>query len=105
MLRAWTAAWQELELIWMPPPAIGSGKLGTPCERMQSAYAIPRAPLKPPPLCEGLEDPQAAIAIADAIAPSMIKGLWRLLGGLPVRASGMSLSFGLLAASFVGDAR
>jgi hypothetical protein len=34
----------ELELIWIPPPAPGSGKLGTPCKRMQSANWIPMPP-------------------------------------------------------------
>ena len=27
--------------IWTPPPGPGSGKFGTPCERMQSAYLMP----------------------------------------------------------------
>jgi hypothetical protein len=30
----------ELELIWIPPPALGSGKFETPCARMQSENLI-----------------------------------------------------------------
>jgi hypothetical protein len=51
----------ELELIWIPPPALGSGKFGTPCERMQLANASP----EPPAEAAGFDlfnDPQAAIA-------------------------------------------
>jgi len=34
----------ELELIWIPPPALGSGKFGTPCDRMQAENLIPSPP-------------------------------------------------------------
>jgi len=44
-----------------PPPALGSGKLGTPCERMQSANLIAALALS----LSGLaEDPHAGSATA-----------------------------------------
>jgi hypothetical protein len=51
----------ELELIWIPPPARGSGKFGTPCERMQLANASPEPPAEAAAF-DLLDDPQAAIA-------------------------------------------
>jgi len=55
----------ELELIWMPPPELGSGKFGTPCDRMQSEYLIPIAcPFEDDVVLGLLEDPQAASASA-----------------------------------------
>ncbi len=60
-----------------PPPALGSGKLGTPRERMQSASLsagvspLPvAAPLLGPP-----EDPQASIATEDVITTNVISRL------------------------------
>ena len=48
----------------MPPPALGSGKLGTPCERMHSENAKKRVP-PPPEWFDLLPDvPQAVIASA-----------------------------------------
>jgi hypothetical protein len=60
---------RTLKLIARPPgPKLGSGKLGTPCLRMQSAYLIPcEAPLLAAAL--GLpEDPHAASATAQTSA-------------------------------------
>src|ERR1700733_13435183 len=45
-----------------PPPALGSGKFGTPCERMHEANLRPCRPGRTPlPWCE-LEEPEPAIA-------------------------------------------
>jgi hypothetical protein len=61
----------ELELIWIPPPEPGSGKFGTPCERMQSANLIPAdSPLEPDPLFGLPEDPHALSATAQLTAAS-----------------------------------
>ena len=67
--------------IWIPPPPeLGSGKFGTPCERMQSAALIPApAALEPDALCEVLDDPQAAIATEYVIAAHTLKRRWRSL--------------------------
>ena len=51
----------------MPPPPLGSGKFGTPCERMQLEYFSPaaaKAVFTPPDAAraETPEDPHAAIA-------------------------------------------
>ena len=49
----------EPALIWMPPPAPGSGKFGMPCERMQSANrTAPGTPAPDPD--ELVEEPHAA---------------------------------------------
>ena len=61
----------ELELMWIPPPELGSGKFGTPCERMQLANASP----EPPASDAGfglLDDPQAAMARTQLRAASAI---------------------------------
>ena len=59
----------ELGEIWMGPPPGESGKFGAPCERMQSANLIPGAtPAVLDPLLGFGEDPQAASAIAQAMA-------------------------------------
>jgi hypothetical protein len=90
---AW-AAWNDGEeglipepaWIWIPPPALGSGKFGTPFARMQSANLIPCAtPPEPAALGDLLEDPHAAIATAPVMAASVIKGLWQLVTGLSCR--------------------
>jgi hypothetical protein len=55
----------ELELIWMPPPAPGSGKFGTPCERMQLENLRPdleNADGEPP--ADVPDDPHALSATA-----------------------------------------
>lgn len=58
-----------------PPPAVGSGKLGTPCERIQLASSTACAELL---ALLGLgEDPHATIATAHVIAASEIRGLWQ----------------------------
>jgi hypothetical protein len=62
----------ELELIWIPPPALGSGKFGTPCERMQSANLIGAEP--PLALEELAEDPHALSASAQPTAASATTG-------------------------------
>jgi hypothetical protein len=66
----WNAGARELMLEGRltPPFGLGSGKLGTPCLRMQSAYLIPcEAPLLAAAL--GLpEDPHAASATAQTSA-------------------------------------
>jgi hypothetical protein len=70
---------------------------GTPCERMQLAAVIPCAlALEPAALRDALDDPQAAIATADAITASTLMKLWRApLGGSLLRVSRMSKSFHL----------
>lgn len=53
--------------ILMPPPALGSGKLATPCERMHSANAscgLTEAPVR----LDLPDDPQAASASAQVAA-------------------------------------
>jgi hypothetical protein len=50
-----------------PPVALGSGKFGTPWARMHCAYASSGPPLARVPLGL-LEDPQAAIAVAQTTA-------------------------------------
>ncbi len=52
----------ELELIWMPPPPVGSGKFGTPCARMHAENA--RNPL----LLEGLA-PLFEVVVVSAAEP------------------------------------
>src|ERR1019366_3580109 len=71
----------------------GSGKFGTPCERMQSANSSASvSPLPVPAALLGLpEDPQAATASTQLTAASAIDRLRRwLLGTLLVPALGMS---------------
>jgi hypothetical protein len=61
----------ELELIWTPPPELGSGKFGTPCERMQLANASP----EPPAAAAGfglLDEPQAPMATTQLTVASAI---------------------------------
>jgi hypothetical protein len=61
----------ELELIWIPPPELGSGKFGTPCARMQLANASPEPPAAA--ACLGsLDDPQPAITRTQLRAASAI---------------------------------
>jgi hypothetical protein len=66
----------ELESILIPPPALGSGKFGTPCDRMQAANLIATpAPFEPDP---GLaEDPHAVNAIAQPTVVSATARTWR----------------------------
>lgn len=61
------------------PSAFGSGKFGTPWERMQSAYAIAAAFWldAADALIDLPEDPQAAITAAQVTAASGIDTLWR----------------------------
>jgi hypothetical protein len=59
----------ELGLIWTPPPELGSGKFGTPCDRMQLANASPE------PRAAGLgllDDPHPATASPQLRAVSAI---------------------------------
>src|ERR1039458_4618734 len=77
------------------PSGLGSGKVGTPWERMQSAYLIPwgEAPEAPEAavLVALLEDPQAAIATAPVTAASAIDRPRRwLLGALLLLAQRIS---------------
>ena len=66
------------ELMWIPPPALGSGKFGMPCERMQSANLIPAPPLFEPDLWFDFpEDPQAVNAIAPLAVASATARMWR----------------------------
>jgi hypothetical protein len=61
----------ELGLNWMPPPGVGSGKFGTPCERMQLANATP----EPPAAAASfglLDDPHAATARTQLSAVSAV---------------------------------
>jgi hypothetical protein len=58
-----------------PPAGLASGKLDTPCERMQSAYLTPGA--NGPDAAEVLLDcdaPHAAIPTAHAMAASEVNG-------------------------------
>ena len=56
---------------------VGSGKFGTPCERMQSAnWSASVSPLPVPAALLGLpEDPQPATASTQLTAASTIDGL------------------------------
>lgn len=55
--------------IWTPPPGPGSGKFGTPCERMQSAYLIPTDSLLASELALGFpDDPHPASTIVQPAA-------------------------------------
>lgn len=86
--------------MWIPPPPpLGSGKFGTPCERMQSAKRIPcPGPLEPAVLFGLPEEPQAVIANAQAMTVSVISRLWqRLLGGVLVDAWRMWFSIRVTA--------
>jgi len=76
----------ELELIWIPPPALGSGKFGTPCERMQSANLSPAAaPLEPDRSFDRPEDPHAVSASAQLPTASATARMRRQFGaGVPV---------------------
>ena len=57
------------------PPGLGSGKFGTPCERMHSACLSAGPPLSAA-LLDLPEDPQAAIARPQLTAISAIETLW-----------------------------
>jgi hypothetical protein len=61
------------ELRWMPPPELGSGKFGTPCERMHSLKA--RNPFWCTDWLLLPEDPQAAIAVVHVTATNGISFL------------------------------
>lgn len=60
---------------WIAPPALGSGKFGTPCERMHWLNAK-NAPSRLE-LLALLDDPQAVTVRAQPTAMSAIKRLWR----------------------------
>jgi len=68
----------------IPPPPLGSGKSGTPCQRMQSAYPTNCGAWAAPALCERIEDPRAAIASAHVTAASA-----PIAAGVMVRARHM----------------
>lgn len=53
---------------WRPPPPPGSGKLGTPCERMHCANLIPALPLEADWLFDLPDDPHAFSATAQPTA-------------------------------------
>lgn len=74
-LHACWAAWNAGDFaepggMLIPPPGLGSGKLGTPCERMHWASSSPKSGFVAPSL---LEDPQAASANALTKTTSMIE--------------------------------
>src|ERR1039458_3238064 len=85
------------------PFGLGSGKFGTPCERMHSATLSAGLPLAAALL--GLpEGPHAAIATAQLMAASAIERVWGRLRALLLAGMGMSWeSFGLVGASVVRD--
>jgi hypothetical protein len=59
-----------------PAPALGSGKFGTPCERMQSADATAcPMPVDPVVRLDLADDPQAVIATAHVKAASVTSTL------------------------------
>lgn len=62
----------ELAPIWTPPDEPGSGKFGTPCERMQSANLMPEASALENPGREFADDPHAASASAHPAATRAI---------------------------------
>jgi hypothetical protein len=62
--------------ITLGPPGLGSGKLGTPCERMHCASMSGEAPLATPVL-DLAEDPHAATANAKLAAVSAILRRYR----------------------------
>lgn len=75
--------------IWMPPlpPPPGSGKFGTPCDRMQSANRIPDARTAAFDLpLEFAEEPHAVRAAEEATAASAATSL-RLVFLLLVRST------------------
>ena len=63
-----------------PPPGAGSGKFGTPWDRMQSAYLTPSVYVLEMAALVGLfEEPQAAITIAQVMAAPATSGRWQRL--------------------------
>ena len=75
----------EPELIWIPPPGPGSGKFGTPWERMQSENLIPAAsPCELEPVLDFPEDPHAVSSTAQLTAASATSRLRRRLAA-PIR--------------------
>lgn len=61
----------------IPPPALGSGKLDTPCDRMQSANRTPAANFAfDPPLLDLPDEPQAATTTVQLRA-TRASGSWR----------------------------
>jgi hypothetical protein len=66
-----------LRALLKPPGAPGSGKAGTPCERIHPANLSPAASPLPVPAALGpFEGPQAAIAIAQTAAMSAPRWPW-----------------------------
>jgi hypothetical protein len=70
-------------VMWMPPPLLGSGKFGTPCDRMHSENARNWASA----LAEGealglLEEPQAASTATQLSVESATDLIGRLLPDL-----------------------
>ena len=63
--------------ITLGPPGLGSGKLGTPCDRMHSASLTAGSPLAT--LLDVPEDPQPHSAAAQLAPASAIHRLWRWL--------------------------
>ena len=77
-----------------PPPGLGSGKFGTSCERIQSAYFTAWAYWLDPPVTvlDLLDDPHAAIATAPLTVTTAIDRLRRwLFKTLRLLALGTSL--------------
>lgn len=67
----------ELELMLIPPPEPGSGKFGTPCDRMHWENAR-KSPELEAVFFGLLDDPQALMARAQAMATSETKMAMRL---------------------------
>jgi hypothetical protein len=70
----------EPTVMWMPPPPLGSGKFGTPWERMHFENARNWAwSLDPRPVAGLLEEPQAASPITQVSVASVIEARWHWL--------------------------
>lgn len=86
------------------PSAFGSGKFGTPCERMQSAYLIACETLLEAEmlgLCE--EDPHAVIPTAQVTAVAATRTTRRWPGGrLRARGGLERESAGMVGCGFTG---
>ena len=101
-----------------PPPSLGSGKLGTPCARMQSANSIAGEEVREPVVLLGLcEDPQAASATTQLTAARLpptlrLRGSLTLLQVVPATAlqrrntvTALLRQLGILAGASYGPGR
>jgi hypothetical protein len=95
----------ELELSWIPPPSLGSGKFGTPCERMQAANLIPASLFELDPCFDFPEDPHAVSAIAQQKVASATARMRRQLPAPVHSVVDMSRGCSMLRGAVVMDAR